>query len=152
MDTTATLEQRPLTARDTETPGLTKLIDRFWGLFRVETTYDIGVDYRPLAMKASVKLAVKVYYSKYRWDRSFGANPVSGTNFGGSVSISGDALAVAIITEVKALEGRYLRTELDKIAAALKRTLTDRLAWLDLKVHEVEIWQYGAAAEEKKGK
>lgn len=149
MERAATLESRPPTP-STETPAISKLFDRFWGLFRVDTAYDIGVDYQPLASKAFVKLGVKVHYSKYRWDRSFGSSPVSGTSFGGSVSIGGDALAVAIITELKALDGRYLKSELDKIAAALKRTLGERLAWLDVKVQDVEVWQYGAAAEEKK--
>ncbi|MFN7973586.1 MAG: hypothetical protein U0166_14755 [Acidobacteriota bacterium] len=49
---------------------LVKLFDRFWGLFRVNRTYSLGVDYQPLADKAGIKLAVNVEYLKYFWDRS----------------------------------------------------------------------------------
>ena len=135
-----------------EKPWITRQFDRFWSLFRTRSTYSIGVDYRCLSEKQPIKVAVNVAYSKYFWDRSIGRSQVEASTFGGSTSMGGDPLAVGIVSEVKALNGRFLRTELDKMRGVLQVKLADRVKWLDIRIEDVELYQYGQAAVEEKKK
>ena len=135
-----------------ETPWNTRLFDRFWEFFRVKRTYNLGVEYRCLAEKQPIKVAVNVEYSKFLWDRSIGSNPVRAHSFGGSTAMGGDPLAIAIITEVNVMNGRFLRSELLPMASLLQENLRDRIAWLDVKILSLELYQYAQAFEEKKGK
>jgi hypothetical protein len=134
------------------TPWITRLFDRFWGLFLVSRTYSLGVDYKPLAEKGSIRVAVEVQYRRYLWDWGFGSRPVVATTAWGSMQMAGDPVAVAIVAEVKALSNRFLRSEIPRMETVLGRNLTDRLSWIGVRVTSVTARQYATAAVEEKKK
>ena len=128
----------------------TSLFDGFWTMFRVTRDFDLGVDYVALAEKVPLKLAVRGKYRTYAWNRRIGSQRTVGSMSYGASIYSGDPVNIAMATEVAALQGRFLRTELDKLRAVLYANAEDRLAWLDIALVDLAVEIYGQASSDKK--